>query len=370
VLYARKIVIIVDDDPIILKLARNSLMNKYDVFTVPGPIKLFNLLERTTPDLILLDVLMPEMSGYDLIKILKKNDRFIDVPVIFLTSKFDIASEVEGLTLGAADYLHKPFSPMLLLKRVEVQMQMMEQRRELRILNDNLQGMVEQKAGSILRLQNIVLQTISNLVECRDDVTGGHVERTERILRFLVQEMLAQDVYKDQLHSWNLDVFFQSSQLHDVGKIAIPDAILLKPEKLSSEEFETMKQHTLFGEKVIEQIQHGAAEESMFLTHARIMAGTHHEKWNGTGYPRGLAGAAIPLQGQVMALADVYDALVSERPYKKAFTHEEAVRIIGEGSGNMFNPDLVCLFISAADRFAPSSIACLHVIRPQNSREA
>jgi putative two-component system response regulator len=360
----RKTIIIVDDDPIILKLARNALMSKYDVFTVPSPTKLFSLLDRAGPDLILLDVLMPEMSGYELIRILKKDARLMDVPIIFLTSKYDVESEMEGLSLGATDYMHKPFSPMLLLKRVDVQMQMLEQRRELRVMNENLMSLVEKKAGSILRLQNVVLQTISNLVECRDDITGGHVERTERVLRFLVQESLSRDIYSGQLNGWDLEVFFQSSQLHDVGKIAIADSILLKPGKLTQEEFEKMKQHTLFGEKVIEQIQLGAAEDSMFLTHARIMAGAHHEKWDGTGYPRGLAGFDIPIQAQFMALADVYDALVSARPYKKPFSHEEAVRIIGEGAGTVFNPGLAELFIDTADHFRPQPIECVHLAHP------
>jgi putative two-component system response regulator len=187
-------------------------------------------------------------------------------------------------------------------------------------------------------------------VECRDDVTGGHVERTERFLRILVEEMLAQGVYKDILDTWNISLFLQSSKLHDVGKIAIRDNILLKPGPLTKEEFEEMKQHTVFGETVIEKIQQNA-RESMFLTHAKIMAGTHHEKWDGTGYPRGLAGSNIPLQGRLMALVDVYDALISDRPYKKAFPPEQAMKIISDGCGAQFDPALKDVFFAAAKRF-------------------
>jgi putative two-component system response regulator len=348
--YERKKVILVDDNPINLKLARNTLMGKYDVFTVPSAEKLFQLLEKTLPDIILLDVLMPEMSGYEAIGILKKDPRTADIPVLFLTSKSDTSSELEGFTLGAVDYIAKPFSPQLLLKRVDVHVLVESQKKELKHINENLQQIVDEKTSAVLELQNAVLKTMSNLVECRDDVTGGHVERTERFLGLLVDEMLRLGVYKDVLDTWDIKLFLQSAQLHDVGKIAIRDNILMKPAPLTKEEFEEMKKHTSFGETVIEKIQQGA-RESVFLTHAKIMAGTHHEKWDGLGYPRGIAGSNIPLQGRLMAVVDVYDALISERPYKKAFPPQEAVRIITEGSGIQFDPALMDVFVAAAGRF-------------------
>ncbi|MDR1885511.1 MAG: response regulator [Synergistaceae bacterium] len=346
----RKKIILVDDTPIILKLARNTLMSRYDVFTVPSAEKLFLFLEKTIPDLILLDVLMPDVNGYETIERLKRNVRTADIPVIFLTSKSDTESELEGLSLGAVDYITKPFPPQLLLKRVDVHMLVETQKRELKNLNDNLMQMVEEKAGTVLELQKAVLKTMSNLVECRDDVTGGHVERTELFLNLLMEEMQRRGVYSDVLRTWDINLFLQSAQLHDVGKIAIRDNILLKPGKLTSEEFEEMKKHTTFGEMVIEKIQQ-SAKESVFLTHAKIMAGTHHEKWDGSGYPRGIAGSKIPLQGRMMAIADVYDALVSERPYKKAFSHEQAVRIIEEEGGRHFDPVLTEVFVASSDIF-------------------
>jgi putative two-component system response regulator len=191
---------------------------------------------------------------------------------------------------------------------------------------------------------------MSNLVESRDDVTGSHIERTERYLGLLTGEMILQGVYRDVLDTWDIKLFLQSAQLHDVGKIAIRDSILMKVGPLTKEEFEEMKKHTIFGEKIIEKIQQ-SARESMFLTHAKIMAGTHHEKWDGTGYPRGIAGSNIPLQGRLMALVDVYDALTSVRPYKKAFSPGEAVQIIKEGSGIQFDPTLIDVFARAAPRF-------------------
>jgi putative two-component system response regulator len=346
----RKKIVLVDDNPVNLKLARNTLMEQYDVFTVPSAEKLFLFLERTIPDLILLDVLMPEMSGYEAITILKSKPATANIPVIFLTSQSDTVSELEGFTLGAVDYISKPFSPQLLLKRVEVHLLLESQKRELKDLNENLQAIVAEKTGAVLELQNAVLITVANLVECRDDVTGGHVERTEKFLYLLVEELLEQNTYQDILETWDINLFLQSSKLHDVGKIAIKDNILLKPGPLTKEEFEDMKKHAIFGETIIERIQQNA-RESMFLTHAKIMAGTHHEKWDGSGYPRGIAGSNIPLQGRLMALVDVYDALISDRPYKKAFPWEQAVEIIKEGFGIHFDPSLQDIFLAASKRF-------------------
>ncbi|MDR0590045.1 MAG: HD domain-containing protein, partial [Spirochaetaceae bacterium] len=269
---------------------------------------------------------------------------------IFLTSRNDTISELEGFSLGAVDYISKPFSPQLLLKRVEVHLLLESQKAELKNLNENLQHLVDEKTGEVLELQNAMLITMSNLVECRDDVTGGHVERTERFLRLLVEEMLKEGIYQDILNTWNINLFIQSSKLHDVGKIAIKDNILLKPGPLTREEFENMKKHTVFGETVIEKIQQNA-KESIFLTHAKIMAGTHHEKWDGSGYPRGIGGSHIPLQGRLMAFVDVYDALISDRPYKKAFSPEQALKIITDGCGTQFDPGLKQVFLAASKHF-------------------
>jgi putative two-component system response regulator len=348
--HEKKKVVLVDDNPVNLKLARNTLMERYNVFTVPSAEKLFQFLEQTLPDLILLDVMMPELDGYEAIGVLKNNPRTAGIPVIFLTSKTDTVSELEGFSLGAIDYISKPFSPQLLLKRVEVHLLLESQKAELKNLNENLQHLVEEKTGEVLELQNAVLITVANLVEVRDDVTGGHVERTERFLRILVEEMIDRGIYRDILDTWDINLFLQSSKLHDVGKIAIRDSILLKPGPLTREEFEDMKKHTVFGETVIEKIQQNA-RESVFLTHAKIMAGAHHEKWDGTGYPRGTAGSNIPLQGRLMAFVDVYDALISDRPYKKAFPPEQAVQIIIDGCGSQFDPGLKTAFLAAARRF-------------------
>lgn len=346
----RKKVILVDDNPINLKLARNTLMGKYDVFTVPSAEKLFQLLEKTLPEIILLDVMMPEMSGYEAINVLKENPRTADIPVIFLTSKSDASSELEGFIQGAVDYVSKPFSPQLLLKRVDVHVLVETQKKELKHINDNLHKLVDEKTAEIQELQNAVIMTMSNLVEYRDAETGGHVERTGHILELLVDEMLTRKVYQEIMETWNINLVLKSAQLHDVGKIAVRDNILMKPGALTPDEFNEMKKHTTFGEKVIQKIQE-SSRESVFLAHAKIMAGTHHERWDGAGYPRGISGTNIPLQGRLMALVDVYDALVSERPYKKPMIPERALEIIREGSGSQFDPALVDVFLEAAKRF-------------------
>jgi len=311
---------------------------------------MFNLLKNNTPAIILLDIDMPEMNGYEAIKILKSKAETKDIPVIFLTAKNESDDELEGLSLGAIDYITKPFNPALLLKRIEVHLLVEGQRKELRYFNENLQKMVEEKTQNILELQNTLLKTIAELVECRDDITGGHIERTQRGIKILLEEVEKSGIYQEETEGWDVDLLLQSSQLHDVGKISIDDNILKKPGKLTCEEFDEMKKHANFGEQIIEKIK-TLAKDSDFLTYAKIFAASHHEKWDGTGYPRGLKGSEIPLLGRIMAIADVYDALTSVRPYKEAFTHEEAVRIITEGSGTQFDPALVELFVQNSRRF-------------------
>ncbi|MCL2182893.1 MAG: response regulator [Chitinispirillia bacterium] len=346
----RKTIFMVDDNLTNLTVGKNALLGKYKVFTIPSGKKLFEMLEKTTPDMILLDIEMPEMDGYDIIKELKKRPETAEIPIVFLTARSDSSSELEGLSLGAIDYISKPFSPPLLLKRIEVHMLVDEQKHELENYNHNLQYMVDEKTKTVLDLQNAILRTVAELVECRDDTTGGHIERTQNYLKILVDALLEHELYKNEVTSWNIDFLLQSSQLHDVGKINIKDSILQKPAKLTPEEFDEMKTHTTFGIKVIEKIQENTSEAT-FLEYAKIFASTHHEKWDGSGYPSGLKGDCIPLQGRLMAIADVYDALISERPYKKPFTHEEAVEIIRNGSGTHFDPNLVEVFLTHENEF-------------------
>ena len=349
----RKKIVIVDDDRTNLTVARNALIDSYDPFTVSSASKLYEVLEKVTPDLILLDVEMPELDGFSVMKVLKSSAKTAHIPVIFLTALNDPENEIRGLDLGAADYIFKPFSRALLLKRIELHLLVEAQRQELAEYSSNLESIVIEKTQEVFELQNAILGAISELVECRDNLTGGHIDRTQSYLRLLVDIMLRNGVYTRELSTWDIDLFIMSSQLHDVGKISIRDDVLLKPGKLTNEEFDEMKRHTSFGREIIERIERNT-KETAFLDHAKIMAASHHEKWDGSGYPLGLEGEDIPLQGRLMAIIDVYDALTNDRSYKKAFSHEESLEIIKSGIGKHFDPLLGELFIRYESAFAGS----------------
>ncbi|MDR1778713.1 MAG: response regulator [Clostridiales Family XIII bacterium] len=347
----RKTVLLVDDNPTNLSAGKNMLKEQYKVYPVPSAEIMFDLLESVDADLILLDIEMPDMNGYDAIRKLKATERWRQIPVIFLTAMTGEGSELEGLSLGGIDYVTKPFSAPLLLKRIENHLELVVQRRQLQDFNDRLGTMVKSKTEQVLALQDAVLGTVANLVEFRDDVTGGHVERTSRYLEILVNAMLEDGLYAAETEGWDMNYLIQSAKLHDVGKIGISDLILNKPGKLTDEEFEIMKQHPKIGVTAIRQIEQNAPDHS-FLRHAGRIAGYHHEKWDGTGYPYGFKGTDIPLEGRLMAISDVYDALISARPYKKPFSTEEAKAIILEGRGTHFDPALVDVFLRVADQFA------------------
>ena len=353
----KNLILLVDDNPTNLRIGINVLEEKYNVAVAPSAAKMFSLLENNNPAMILLDVDMPEMNGYEAIKILKSKPNTQFIPVIFVTARIDYDDELLGLTLGAIDYITKPFQPSLLLKRIEVHLLVEAQKNtlekqaaELKSFNENLQEMVREKTQDVFDLQNALLKTMAEMVECRDDITGSHIERTQQGIKIILDELDKSGIYSEETKGWDVELLLQSCQLHDVGKISIDDNILKKPGKLSNEEFELMKKHASFGEEIIEKIQ-ALTKESDFLKYAKIFAANHHEKWDGSGYPRGLKEYEIPLLGRIMAIVDVYDALTSERPYKKAFTHQDAVQIIIEGRGNQFDPALVEIFIRRSDQF-------------------
>jgi len=355
--YTRKKIVLVDDNLANLTIGRNLLKTFYEAYPAPSAAKLFELLENVTPDLILLDIEMPETDGYETMIRIKADERYSDIPVIFLTAKSDASSEMKGFDLGAVDYISKPFSAPLLLKRIENQLLISQQKKELlknqeelKDYAENLEGKVVEKTAEVFNLQNAVLSTVADLVEFRDKGTGGHITRTQLFLQALVNEVIREGTYADEVSKWDMNFFLPSAQLHDVGKIAISDTILDKPAKLTEEEFEIMKTHVEVGVEAIERIM-SETKEHAFLDHALLIAGTHHEKWDGSGYPLGLKGLNIPIEGRLMAIADVYDALRSERPYKKPFSHKEACKIIEEGAGKHFDPVLVKAFVKVEDEY-------------------
>jgi putative two-component system response regulator len=338
--FAMKTIFVVDDNDTNLVAAKTALDGTYKTFTISNAARLFKLAEKIKPDLILLDVEMPETDGFTAMEMMKTDPALApllsNVPVIFLTAVSDSNAEIRGFELGAVDFISKPFSTPILLKRIESHIE--------------TDKVIKSSQQSLRNMQNAMISVIAELVENRDKITGGHIERTQQYLKILVDELIRTGTYADRISKWDLNLLLPSAQLHDVGKITVSDLILNKPAKLTDEEFAQIKTHAAEGERIIDAIIGKTADDG-FLNHAKRFAGFHHEKWNGTGYPRGLIGEDIPLEGRIMAIADVYDALVSERPYKKAFPHEKAVEIILSDSGTHFDPELVKAFKNIADDF-------------------
>ena len=342
-------IFLVDDNIVNLNSGKSALQHKYTVITIPSGEKLFDALEKMKPDLILLDIEMPGMSGHDVIKALKLNAETHDIPVIFLTGKSDVKDEIEGFTLGAVDYISKPFSHALLQKRVELHLLLKMREDELREFNGNLIKLVNARTDDISAMQNAIIMWAAEVIEFRDEETGQHVERVQRYLEILLEAMGESNLYADELETWDIEAFLKSALLHDVGKIKIRDDILLKTTRLTDDELMDMKLHSLYGKDLLESLQNKVPNET-FLEYAKILAHRHHERWDGNGYPDGLKGDEIPLQARMMAIADVYDALISDRPYKDALSHEEALEIIIAGRGTQFDPFLTDLFISLSNK--------------------
>ncbi|MDR2467764.1 MAG: response regulator [Spirochaetaceae bacterium] len=339
----KPVIVLVDDDAVNLTIGKNILKDKYAVFPINTAESFFQILPNLEVDLILLDIEMPDVNGYETIKRLKTDPEYADIPVIFLTAKNDPGSELEGLSLGAIDYVSKPFSPPLLVKRIENHLAMREATRKLKAYNDDLLKKVDTKTNEVNELQNAILRVVAELVEFRNDANNGHIERTQKYIKLFLDKMIEKGTYHNEVSKWNLEYLIPAAQLYDVGKIAISDMLLNKPAKFSPEEFELMKQHTIFGVAAIKEIEK-QTKQNLFLYYAKIFAGTHHEKWDGTGYPRKLKGVDIPLPGRIMAIIDVYDSLTSVRPYRKAISHTVAERVIIGSAGINFDPALIEIF--------------------------
>jgi len=333
----QKTIFVVDDNDTNLSMAKEALKEQYRVMTLPSAGKMFALMEKVAPDLILLDIEMPEMDGFEALQRLKKNPSQADIPIIFLTSMTDSEVEARGFQMGVVDFITKPFSTPVLRNRIKTHL--------------DIDGLIRERTAKLQRLQNGIVFVLADMVENRDKTTGGHIERTTAYIDILINAMLERGVYTDDICDIDFESFVSSARLHDVGKIAITDGILNKPGKLTDDEFSVMKTHTVEGEQVVDQIVCRTAADEAFLWNAKMFTGYHHERWDGTGYPHGLAGKDIPIQGRIMALVDVYDALISERPYKKAFTHEDAIKIIMEGAGKHFDPAIAEVFYTMQEQF-------------------
>ena len=331
-----KTIFVVDDSDTNLSMAENALEKSYQVMTLPSAMKMFSLLEKITPDLILLDIEMPEMDGFEALLYLKSSPSHKDIPVIFLTGYTDDEIEAYGFELGVVDFIAKPFSTPVLLNRIETHLEIDE--------------LIRERTAKIKRLQNGIVNVLADVVEERDKMTGGHNDRTAMYVRILLKAMEKRGVYTDELRRWDMEMVVSSARLHDVGKVHIFDTVLNKPGKLDSKEYEEMKLHSTEGARIIDRMIKQTGEED-FLHNAKLFAEYHHERWDGSGYPHGLAGTEIPLQGRIMAIADVYDALVSSRSYKEPLTEDEAINIIAMNAGKQFDPKIVEVFLEVKDQF-------------------
>lgn len=337
-------VLVVDDTPENIEVLRQALRDRYAVIAAIKGEKALEIARGSNPpDIILLDIMMPGLDGYEVCRRLKADPATRDIPVIFVTALDQTGDEARGLELGAVDYIRKPFEPILVHARVHNHL-------ELKRHREQLEDLVAERTRELALTQDITVEAMASLAEYRDPDTGGHIKRTQHYVRRLAEQLKDRPAFHDYLSADTIRLLFQSAPLHDIGKVAVPDSILLKPGRLTSEEFEVMKRHVEYGADAL-SVSKQEPNATAFLQLAREVILGHHEKWDGSGYPKGLRGDAIPIGGRLMAIADVYDALISRRCYKEPFSHEYALKIIREGAGKHFDPQMAEAALEVAEDF-------------------
>jgi putative two-component system response regulator len=339
-------ILVVDDTPDNLDLMGDLLMDDYRVKVANSGKKALEIVQSASPpDLVLLDIMMPEMDGYEVCRILKSSEETKNIPVIFLTAKTNTIDEQKGFEIGAVDYITKPISPAIVMARVKTHL-------DLYYKNVYLEKLVTQRTHEIAAIQDVTIHAMASLAETRDNETGNHIRRTQNYVKLLAQHL---QFHPNYTHFLNMDgvieTLFKSAPLHDIGKVGIPDAILLKPGRFEPSEFEIMKSHPELGQNTILQAESELGIDVPFLQYAKEIAYGHHEKWDGSGYPQGLSGEDIPISARLMAVADVYDALISRRVYKEGMPHEQAVQIILDGKGTHFDPHIIEAFVVLHETF-------------------
>lgn len=362
----QKLILLVDDDPAVLRIVKDKLRPHYQIRIATLGQKALELASlQPMPDLILLDVKLPDMHGHEVCARLKQNALTAAIPVIFLSSNTDVDTITRGLELGAVDYVSKPVVPPTLLARVRTHLRLREAGELLRDQNAHLETLVKNRTRDLERKsselqarstelqlsQDLTIIALGSIAETRDNETGNHIHRTRAYVEVMARRLAPLPRYRDSISAEKWTLIWKSAPLHDIGKVGIPDSILLKPGKLSPEEFAVMKRHPAIGRDALRQAELRMGTDGSFLATAKEITYSHHERWDGTGYPEGLRGEAIPISARLMALADVYDALISKRVYKPAFAHATAIEIIIEGKGNHFDPSLVDCFLEDADEF-------------------
>lgn len=347
-------ILIVDDNPDNIVLLEEILKTQYNVVAcINGKEALEVAWGENPPSLILMDVMMPGMGGFEACQLLKGRASSQNIPVIFVSALGESCDQGKGFEVGGVDYIIKPYEPLIILARVKIHLALYDQSRilEERVL-ERTHSLV-QRTQDLGDTQDVTIFALATLAEYRDNDTGAHIMRTQRYVKMLATHLMTLPKYKDHLTPEIINILFKSAPLHDIGKVGVPDHILLKPGKLTIEEFEEMKNHTVYGLEVITKSEQtlGVDPKTSFLRFAREIAYTHQEKWDGSGYPQGLAGEDIPLSGRIMAIADVYDALITKRVYKPAFTHRKTIEIIKEGRGQHFAPDMLDAFLEVVESF-------------------
>lgn len=345
-------VLVVDDTPENLTLMAALLKDTYKVKVANhGDKGLKIAMSDNPPDLILLDIMMPDIDGYEVCRRLKAHAATRDIPVIFLTAKSEVEDEKQGLELGAADYITKPISPPIVMARVATQLSLKASADFLRDKNEFLEQEVAKRTREVMAIQEVTILAMASLAETRDSDTGNHIRRTQYYVKALAEHLQPHPRFSGFLSHYNIQMLFRSAPLHDIGKVGIPDRILLKPGRFTPDEFEIMKTHTTLGRDAIAHAEEALGTKVEFLSMAKDIALSHQEKWDGSGYPEGLRGDAIPVSARLMAVADVYDALISRRVYKDGMSHEKAVEIIVQGRGTHFDPDMVDGFVAIQEEF-------------------
>ena len=345
-------ILVVDDTPENLTMMSFLLKDRYKVKVANHGQKALRIAaSEPQPDLILLDIMMPEMDGYEVCRQLQQDLQTRNIPIIFLTAKSSVEDEEFGLGLGAVDYITKPISPPVVLARVKTHLSLKASADFLRSKSDYLEQEVAKRTREISAVQDVTILAMASLAETRDNETGNHIRRTQHYVKALAEALRQQPKFATVLDDHTIAMLFKSAPLHDIGKVGIPDRILLKPGRYEPEEFAIMQRHPLLGLQAIEHAEQSLGTSVDFLRVAKEIAYGHHEKWDGSGYPQGLVGEAIPLSARLMALADVYDALISRRVYKEGMPHQQAAGIIGQGRGSHFDPDVVDAFFQIEQTF-------------------
>ena len=345
-------ILVVDDIPENIDLLREVLEGNYRTkIAINGERALKIAFADSKIDLILLDIMMPGMSGYEVCLALKANPNTRDIPVIFVTAMSEVDDERKGLEMGAVDYITKPISPPIVQARIKSQLAAKRVQDFLRDQNKFLEQEIEKRTREVMALQDVTIHTMASLAETRDSDTGNHIRRTSNYVKVLAERLRLHPRFGYFLTDKNIELLYKSAPLHDIGKVGIPDRILLKPGRFEPHEFEIMKTHTTLGRDAIMAAERDLGIEVDFLKYAKEIAYSHQEKWDGSGYPQGLKGDNIPISARLMAVADVYDALISRRVYKEGMSHQQAVDIIIAGRNQHFDPDIVDAFLALQDEF-------------------